>query len=83
MKTSIVGIRVDAETSILIERVIKHKLAANKADAIRYIMQYGIKASTAIVDRKETAEKILHTWQKKGFPDLPENLSEILLKERD
>ncbi len=83
MKTSIVGIRVDAETSILIERVIKHKLAANKADAIRYIMQYGIKASAAIVDRKEAAEKILHTWRRKGFPKLPKNLSEILLKERD
>ena len=83
MKTSIVGIRVDAETSILIERVIKHKLAANKADAVRYIMQYGVKASTDIVDRKEAAAKILHTWHKKGFPELPENLSEILLKERD
>lgn len=83
MKTSIVGIRVDAETSLLIERMIKHKLATNKADAIRYIMQYGIKTSTAIVDRKETAAKILHTWHKKGFPKLPRNLSETLLKERD
>ena len=83
MKTSMVGIRIDAETLILIEGLIKYKLATNKADAIRYIMHYGMKTASGTVARKEAAEKILLSWHKKGFPRLPNNLSEILLRERD
>ena len=83
MKTSMLGIRIDAETLILIEGLIKYKLAANKADAIRYIMHYGMKAASSTVARKEAAQTILLAWHKKGFPKLPKNLSEILLRERD
>lgn len=83
MKTSVIGIRIDSETSTLVERLIKYKLAANRADAIRYIMLYGIKSASSIVTRKETAERILSTWHKKGFPRLPEDLSERALKERE
>ncbi|MBX8637858.1 MAG: hypothetical protein KIY11_05825 [Thermoplasmata archaeon] len=83
MKTSVIGIRIDAVTSSLIDRIIKYKLANSKADAIRFIMLNGMKGATGIVERKEAAEKILSSWHKKGFPRLPKDLSKMALKERE
>ncbi len=46
-------------------------------------MLNGMKGATGIVERKETVKKILNSWHKKGFPKLPEDLSEMALKERE
>ena len=44
MRTNVIALRIDNYTADLIEKIIKYKLADNKADALRLIMQNGIQS---------------------------------------
>ena len=83
MVTNVIALRVDDNTLNLIEKMIKYKLVGNKADALRWIMQNGIKNAKKAIEAKEKNQAIINEWKKRGSPDLPQNLSEISIKDRD
>ena len=83
MVSNVIALRIDENTSDLINKLIKYKIAASKADALRWIMQNGMQSAKKTVERKEKSQSIIKTWKKKGLPELPIDLSEISIKERD
>lgn len=83
MKTSVIAMRVDESTSLLIKKLIKYNLAGNSAEAVRFIMLKSLGVARGEVERREKAERLLSGWQEKGFPDLPADLSALSMKERE
>ena len=61
MSTNIIALRIDDFTAKLVESLIKYKLADNKADALRWIMQRGIQNTKRFIERKERSELIIKT----------------------
>ena len=83
MKTTVIAMRIDESTSLLIKKLIKYNLADNSADALRFIMLKSLGVAREEVERREKAEKLLSVWQEKGFPELPADLSVQSMKERE
>lgn len=83
MVTHVIALRIDDDTSILIANLMRYKLASNKADALRWIMQNGMQNAKKIIERRKKSQAIIRIWKEKGLPELPPNLSEISIKERD
>lgn len=83
MTTNVIALRIDDNTSDLIDKLIKYKLASNKANALRWIMQNGMQSAKKTVERKERSQAIIKKWKEKGLPELPHDLSEISIKERE
>jgi hypothetical protein len=83
MKTDVIGIRIDQETSKLMTKLIGFGIVKNKTDGIRWIMRYGMQAARKIVERKEQSRIIIEKWKMEGFPALPENLSDLSIRERE
>ena len=83
MKTDLIALRVDGDTSALIGQLIKYGFAKTKADAVRMIMQSGIGDVRKLVNVREGAEQTLLKWKRQGIPKLPSNLSEKSIQERD
>ena len=83
MVTNVIALRIDDNTSNLIDQLIRYKLASSKADALRWIMQNGIQNAKKTVERREKSQSIIKQWKEKGLPELPNNLSEMSIKERD
>ena len=42
MVSNVIALRIDTNTSDLIEKLIRYKIATNRADALRWIMQNGM-----------------------------------------
>lgn len=83
MKTELVAIRIDENTSALVKGLMKYGFARTKADAVRMIMESGIGKATEVVELRERAEHTLSKWKKQGMPKLPSNLSEKSIQDRD
>ncbi|MHB8360407.1 MAG: hypothetical protein ACYDAO_08130 [Thermoplasmataceae archaeon] len=83
MKTEVIAIRIDHDISELINKLIKYKLSKNKTDAIRTIMQNGVQDARRMLEKKEKSEQIIKKWRENGFPALPDNLSEVSIRERE
>lgn len=83
MVSNVIALRVDDNTADVVEKLIKYKLASSKADALRWIMQNGIQSAKKVIERKEKSQAIIKKWKEKGLPDLPLNLSEISIKDRE
>ncbi len=45
MASNVIALRIDDNTSDLIDKLIKYKLASNRADALRWIMQNGMQGA--------------------------------------
>ncbi|MCL5988612.1 MAG: hypothetical protein M1414_06915 [Candidatus Thermoplasmatota archaeon] len=67
----------------LIEKLIKYKIAKNKTDALRWIIQNGTQNTKKTIERKERSELIIKKWKKEGLPVMPQDLSEISIKDRE
>ena len=83
MVTNVIALRIDDNTYNLIEKMIKYKLDSSKADALRWIMQNGMQNAKKTVERRGKSQAIIKLWKEKGLPELPHNLSEMSIKERD
>ena len=83
MVSSVIALRIDDNTSDLIDKLIKYKLATSKADALRWIMQNGMQSAKKTVERKEKSLAIIRVWKERGLPELPNDLSEGSIKEWD
>ncbi len=83
MVSNVIALRIDENTSNLIDKLIKYNLANNKADALRLIMQSGMQSAKKTIERKEKSHTIIKKWKEKGLPELPQDLSEISMQERD
>ena len=83
MLTNVIALRIDDNTFDLIEKLIKYKLASNKADALRWLIQNSIQSAKKTIERKERSQDIIKKWKEKGLPELPQDLSEISIKERE
>ncbi len=83
MNTDVISIRVDRDTSDTIRKMMEYGLARNKADAIRQIMQNGLANTRRAVERKEESAVIRRKWCKSGLPKLPDNLSDLSIRERE
>lgn len=83
MVTNIITLRIDDNTSNLVDKLIKYNLANNRANALRWIMQNGMQNAKKTVERKEKSQAIIRKWKEKGLPELPHDLSEISIKERE
>jgi hypothetical protein len=46
-------------------------------------MQNGMQSAKKTVERKEKSQAIIKVWKEKGLPELPNDLSESSIKERD
>ncbi len=83
MVSNVIAVRIDDNTSDLIDKLIKYNLANNRADALRWIMQNGMQNARKTIERKEKSQAIIKKWKEKGLPELPHDLSEISIRERD
>ncbi|MHB1507370.1 MAG: hypothetical protein ACYCUZ_04870 [Cuniculiplasma sp.] len=83
MRTNVIAIRIDDYMADLIEKLIKYKIAKNKTDALRWIMQNGTQNTKKTIERKERSELIIKKWKKEGLPVMPQDLSEISIKDRE
>ena len=83
MVSNVIALRIDNDTSELIERLIKYKIAINRTAALRWIMQNGLQSAKKTIERKEKSQEIIKKWKEKGLPELPEDLSAISIKERE
>ncbi len=83
MVSNVVTLRIDDKTANLVDKLIKYKLAKNKADALRWIMQNGMSNTKKAVEQREKSQAIIRNWKKNRFPVLPRSLSELSIKERE
>ncbi|MCL4349990.1 MAG: hypothetical protein M1535_00885 [Candidatus Thermoplasmatota archaeon] len=83
MRTNVIAIRIDDYMADLIEKLIKYKIAKNKTDALRWIIQNGTQNTKKTIERKERSELIIKKWKKEGLPVMPQDLSEISIKDRE
>ena len=83
MVSNVIALRIDSNTSELIEKLIKYKIAINRTAALRWIMQNGLQSAKKTIERKEKSQEIIKKWKEKGLPELPEDLSAISIKERE
>ena len=83
MVSNIIALRIDNNTSELIDKLIKYNIATNRTSALRWIMQNGMQSAKKTIERKEKSQDIIKEWREKGLPVLPIYLSEISIKERD
>ena len=83
MVSNVIALRIDDNTSDLIEKLIKYKLAVNRTAALRWIMQNGMQSAKKTLERKEKSQDIIKKWKEKGLPELPNDLSEISIRERE
>lgn len=83
MKTDVIGLRIDKETSTVVEKLIEFNMVKTKTDAVKFIMKHGIIETKKIIERKEESHKIIGKWKKEGFPTLPKDLSDLSIKERE
>ena len=83
MVSNIIALRIDNNTSELIDKLIKYNIATNRTSALRWIMQNGMQSAKKTLERKEKSQDIIKKWKEKGLPELPNDLSEISIKERE
>lgn len=83
MKTDVIGVRIDPETSIIVGKLIKFKIVKNKTDAIKFLMKHGTASTRKMVERKEDSHIIIKKWKREGFPNLPEDLSDRSISDRE
>lgn len=83
MKTDLIALRVDADTSALINRLIKYGFAKTKADAVRMMIRSGSEEVSKMVKIRENAEHILSKWKSQGLPKMPSDLSEKSIQDRE
>jgi predicted transcriptional regulator YheO len=83
MVSNVIALRIDNNTSELIDKLIKYKITINRTSALRWIMQNGMQSAKKTIERKEKSQDIIKKWKEKGLPELPEDLSEISIKERE
>ena len=83
MVSNVIALRIDSNTSELIEKLIKYKIAINRTAALRWIMQNGLQSAKKTIERKEKSQEIIKKWKENGLPELPEDLSAISIKERE
>ena len=46
-------------------------------------MQNGMQSAKKTLERKEKSQDIIKKWKEKGLPELPNDLSEISIRERE
>ena len=83
MVSNVIALRIDSNTSELIDKLIKYNIATNRTSALRWIMQNGMQSAKKTIEQKEKSQDIIKKWKEKGLPELPEDLSEISIKERE
>ena len=83
MVSNVIALRIDNNTSELIDKLIKYKITINRTSALRWIMQNGMQSAKKTIEQKEKSQDIIKKWKEKGLPELPEDLSEISIKERE
>ncbi|MHB1811804.1 MAG: hypothetical protein ACYCPR_05255 [Thermoplasmataceae archaeon] len=83
MVTNVIALRIDDNTAELIDKLIKYRFATNRTDALRWIMENGMQSAKKTIEKKEKSQAIIKKWKEKGLPELPRDLSEISIRERD
>ncbi len=83
MKTDVIGLRLDQETSTTVKKLIEFHMVKSKTNAVKFIMKRGIMETTHIIERKEESRRIIKKWKEEGSPILSQDLSNISIKERE
>ena len=83
MKTDVIGLRLDQETSTTVKKLIEFHMVKSKTEAVKFIMNHGKMETKKIIERKEESHRIIKKWKEEGFPILSEDLSDISIKERE
>ncbi len=81
--SKVLSIRVDDSILELINKMISYKIAKNKKEAVYIIMEKGINNVYGIIENKDKISGILNSYIKNGLPELPGNLSDISIEERE
>ncbi|HII81941.1 hypothetical protein [Ferroplasma sp.] len=81
--SKVVSIRLSDNEFNIMNKLIFFKIVKNKTDAINYILEHGVNNAKDIIKRKETAQELLEKYLNEGLPELPSNLSDISIMERE
>ncbi len=80
---TVISVRVNNELLTIINKLISLNIAKNKTDAVNFILNNGLKNALTTIETRENAKKLLEKYLKEGLPDLPPDLSDISIEERE
>lgn len=81
--SEIVSVRLSKNILNTIKKLILYKIVKNKTEAINYIMEHGLDYVNDKIKKKEKIEELLNIYLHDGLPELPANLSDVSIKERE
>ncbi len=81
--SGIVSIRLSEDTLNVINELILYKIVKNKTEAVNYIMEHGLNYVNQKIKKKKKTEELLNIYLHNGLPELPANLSDRSIKERE
>ncbi len=80
---TVISVRVNNELLTIINKLISLNIAKNKTDAVNFILNNGLKNALTTIETRENTKKLLEKYLKEGLPDLPPDLSDISIEERE
>ncbi|SMD30833.1 ETC complex I subunit [Picrophilus oshimae] len=64
-------------------RLISFKIVDSKTEAINYMLEHGIEYTMNVIEKKERSRELLERYLHEGLPELPSDLSDISIMERE
>ena len=80
---NVISVRVNYEVLNTINKLISLDIVKNKTAALNFILNNGIQKAEDTIEIKENAKKLLEKYLREGLPELPENLSNRSIEERE
>ncbi len=80
---NVISVRVNDEVLNAINKLISLDIVKNKTAALNFILNNGIQKAEDTIEIKENAKKLLEKYLREGLPELPENLSDRSIEERE
>ncbi len=80
---NVISVRVNDNMLNVINKLISLNIVKNKTAALNFILNNGIQKAQNIIETKENANKLLDKYLRDGLPELPGNLSDRSIKERE
>ena len=79
---NVISVRVNDDVLNTINKLISLDIVKNKTAALNFILNNGIHKTQDTIETKENARKLLEKYLREGLPELPENLSDRSIEER-
>jgi hypothetical protein len=80
---NVIRVRVNDDVLNTINKLISLDIVKNKTEALNFILNNGIQKAQDTIEIKESARKLLEKYLREELPELPENLSDRSIEERE